>query len=55
MASQGTSQVSDEVPMNPEYMDYAEHERSYRGFTFAFKWGTVAIAIVLLLMAFFLL
>jgi hypothetical protein len=47
--------TSDHVPMNPEYMDYAEHERTYRGFTFATKWGSVAVAVVLILMAFFLL
>ena len=55
MATDATSPVSDEVPMNPEYMDYAEHERSYRGFTFATKWGAVAVAVILLLLALFLL
>ncbi len=47
--------TTDDVPMNPEYMDYAEHERSYRSFTFGAKWGTIAVAVILLLMAFFLL
>lgn len=47
--------TNDDVPMNPEYMDYAEHERTYRGFTFATKWGTVAVAGVMALMALFLL
>ena len=44
----------DEVPMNPEYMDYAEHERTYRGFIFFTKWGVVGVAAVLILLAFFL-
>ena len=47
--------VNDDVPMNPEYMDYAEHERTYAGFTFVTKWGVVAVAVLLILMAFFLL
>lgn len=47
--------TNDDVPMNPEYMDYAEHERTYRGFTFVTKWGTVAVAVILILMAIFLL
>ena len=47
--------TTDDVPMNPEYMDYAEHERSYRAFTFGAKWATITVAVVLLLMAFFLL
>lgn len=46
---------NDEVPMNPEYMDYAEHERTYRAFTFATKWGTVTVAGIVILMALFLL
>lgn len=44
----------DEVPMNPEYMDYAEHERTYRAFTTVTKWGTVAVATIIVLMALFL-
>ena len=32
--------TNDDVPMNPEYMDYAEHERTYRGFIFFTKWGS---------------
>jgi hypothetical protein len=46
--------VNDDVPMNPEYMDYAEHERTYSGFIFFTKWGVVAVALILILMAFFL-
>jgi len=36
-------------------MDYAEHERTYRGFLALAKWGTVAVTVVLVLMALFLL
>ena len=36
-------------------MDYAEHERTYRGFIFAVKWAVIAHVIALPLMAFFLL
>ena len=46
--------VNDDVPMNPEYMDYAEHERTYSGFIFFTKWGVVAVVLIVILMAFFL-
>ena len=36
-------------------MDYAEHERTYRMFTGLTKYGTAATAIILILMAIFLL
>lgn len=45
---------SDQIPMHSTYMDYPEHERTYRAFTFGAKWGAVAVAIVVILMAFFL-
>lgn len=45
---------ADNPPMHSTYMDYPEHERTYRAFTFGAKWGTFAVVIVLLLMAFFL-
>lgn len=45
----------DDVPMNSQYMDYAEHERTYRAFTTATKWGTIIVALILILMAIFLL
>lgn len=35
--------------------DYADHLRTYEGFLHLAKYGTVAVVIVLLLMAFFLL
>ena len=38
----------DDVPMNPEYMDYAEHERTFRGFLTITKWGVVGVACILI-------
>lgn len=35
-------------------MDYGEHERTYAGFLRLLKWGTIAVAVVLVLMALFL-
>jgi len=35
-------------------MDYAEHERTYRGFLALAKWGSITLAVILVLMAFFL-
>lgn len=35
-------------------MDYPEHERTYAMFTGLVKWGTVAVAAILALMALFL-
>ena len=35
-------------------MDYPEHERTYRGFLVFTKWGSIAIIILLILMAWFL-
>jgi hypothetical protein len=34
--------------------DYAEHERTYRFFVGLTKWGTITVAVVLILMAIFL-
>lgn len=36
-------------------MDYPEHERTYDLFIGLTKWGSVAVIVVLVLMAFFLL
>ena len=47
--------TDDEVPMNPEYMDYAEHERTFRGFMFATKWGVLAVAIIVIILVGFIL
>ncbi|KAB2697932.1 aa3-type cytochrome c oxidase subunit IV [Brucella haematophila] len=33
-------------------MDYAEHEKTYAGFTGLFKWGTVAVVALMIAMAF---
>ena len=35
--------------------DYVEHERTYHFFTSMVKWGTVSVAVILILMATFLL
>ena len=45
---------ADHMPMHSTYMDYPEHERTYRAFTVAAKWGTVAVVGVVILMAIFL-
>lgn len=36
-------------------MDYVEHERTYNGFLVLTKWGTISVALILVLMAIFLL
>ncbi len=36
-------------------MDYAEHDRTYHFFTALTKYGTIAVVVLLILMAFFLL
>lgn len=36
-------------------MDYAEHDKTYEIFLGLVKWGTIGVAIILILMAFFLL
>lgn len=35
-------------------MDYAEHERTYRGFLTLSKWVIIHIVVILILMAYFL-
>lgn len=45
--------ATDDVPMNPEYMDYAEHERTYRGFLTVTKWAVIAVALVVIFLAVF--
>ena len=35
-------------------MDYAAHEATYEGFIKLVKWGTVSVALILILMAIFL-
>ena len=36
-------------------MDYAAHEATYEGFIKLVKWGTFSVALILILMAIFLL
>jgi hypothetical protein len=36
-------------------MDYPAHEATYEGFIQLVKWGTVSVALILILMAIFLL
>ncbi len=38
-----------------ENMDYAQHQRTYGFFIGLVKYGTIAVVIILILMAFFLL
>ena len=45
---------ADDVPMDSQYMDYAEHERTYRLFTGLTKWVAISVAILMILMAIFL-
>lgn len=45
---------ADDIPMHSTYMDYPEHERTYRAFTFGAKWGAVAVAALVTLLAYFL-
>lgn len=45
---------ADNIPMHSTYMDYPEHERTYRAFTFGAKWGTAAVAALIILLAYFL-
>ena len=49
MASHGTTEYS-----TAEGNDYAEHERTYEMFLTMTKWGIISIAIILILMAYFL-
>jgi len=39
----------------PGVVDYADHKRTYLGFLALLKWSTLSIAVILILMAFFLL
>lgn len=45
---------ADDVPMDSQYMDYAEHERTYRRFLVLAKRASITVAVILVLMAFFL-
>lgn len=43
------------IMSNDSGMDYAEHERTYKLFTSIVKWATALVALILILMAIFLL
>ena len=45
---------TEDPPMTSTYMDYAEHERTYRAFTAGTKWVASGVAIIVILMAIFL-
>lgn len=45
---------ADHMPMTSTFMDYPEHERTYRGFLTAAKWGTIVVAAIVIGMAIFL-
>ncbi len=45
---------ADDVPMDSQSMDYAEHERTYRLFLGLTKWISISVAVILTLMAIFL-
>ena len=49
MASHGTTEYS-----TAEGNDYAEHERTYEMFLTMAKWTVISLAILLILMAYFL-
>ena len=40
--------------LTAEGNDYAEHERTYQLFLTLLKWGAIHIAVILILMAYFL-
>ncbi len=45
---------TDQVPMDSQYMDYGEHERTYRLFLSMTKWVATAVVVIVALMAIFL-
>ena len=46
--------TADDVPTDSRYMDYAEHERTYRFFIKLAKRGSITVAVIVILMAIFL-
>lgn len=46
---------ANEPPMHSTYMDYPEHERTYRAFTFGAKWGTAVVAVIVFCLVVFVL
>ena len=53
MAAHGADQGG--VELGAGTVDFADHERTYLGFLSLLKYSTAAIAVILILMAFFLL
>ena len=50
----GAMADADQVPMDSQYMDYGEHERTYSLFLGMTKWITTAVVVIVVLMAVFL-
>lgn len=46
--------MADDVPTDSRYMDYAEHERTYRFFIKLATRGSITVAVIVILMAIFL-
>ncbi len=46
--------TADDVPTASRYMDYAEHERTYRFFIKLATRGSITVAVIVILMAIFL-
>ena len=46
---------ADHMPMSSTYMDYPEHERTYRGFLTGAKRVAIAVIVIVIGMAIFLL
>ena len=46
--------AADRISMDSQYMDYAEHERTYRLFLGLTKRITIAVVVLIILMAVFL-
>ena len=54
MSSSYANHPDQPVPMHSTYMDYPEHERTFSWFTTAVKWVATGVAVLLLLLAYFL-
>ena len=44
----------DDVPVDSQFMDYAEHDRTYHRFLRMARNISIAVAVILILMAYFL-
>jgi hypothetical protein len=54
-AREGPMAEHDTIIEKADGMDYPEHERTYSLFVWLVKWTTISVAVVLVLMALFLL